>query len=116
MNRLLLSALLLGTLSLTACSDKPFEKKSSDEVAMLLMNASLSMMREMHLPLKGGSSRYEQCMATEGKVEFDCERLYQGMIVALKAQGLNVRVSDIKDKALFARIRDDLKQRSYFSF
>lgn len=116
MNRLLLSALLLGTITLAACSDKPFEKKSSDEVAMLLMNASLTTMRQMQMPLKGGSSRYEQCMATQGKVEFDCERLYQGMIAALKEQGLSVRVSDIKDKTLFARIKDDLKQRSYFSF
>lgn len=106
--------ILTVTLVLTGCSRNP-QDKPADEVARLLSNASADAMKFMEIRKQGISEQYARCMEQRTPATFNCAALYQTMAKKLNEQGIAVRTSQIQDRTLYARIKDELQQRSYFS-
>ena len=108
------TALILCGL-LAACTANPLEQKSPHDAARLLTDASLDAMKQLEPHARNKSDHYRQCMEHRAASGFNCEALYKEMCDVLGRQGLRVTPSNLKDKAMYSKIADDLKQRSYYS-
>jgi uncharacterized lipoprotein YajG len=116
MHHQFITGILTATLMLTGCSGNPLQKKPADEAARLLSNASSEAMESIGVHERGISDQYAQCMEKCTKSTFDCATLYQAMAKKLTEQGISVSAAQIQDRKLYARIKEELQQRSYFSF
>ena len=115
MNNLLKPMMLLASILLTACSENSLQKLSTQDLARLLSEASVTAMKNLGFKELGMSDRFAKCMEHRTSPFFNCERLYQAMTDVLKVHGLKVRISQLTDKKLYDRVKEELKQRSYFS-
>lgn len=116
MHHQFITGILTATLILTGCSGNPLQEKPTDEAARLLSNASAEAMERIGIHEPGISNRYAQCMEKRTKSTFDCATLYQAMAKKLTEQGVSVSAAQIQDRKLYVRIKEELQQRSYFSF
>lgn len=115
MRQLLVIGSLITVLFLTGCSENPLKKMSSEESARVLVNACADAMEIMGFHEQGISSRYAQCMEHRVNEGFDCNALYDAMAMQLVQQGISVSSRQIQDAPFYAQVREDLKQRAFFS-
>ena len=115
MNKLLKPTILLACILLTACSGNPLQKQSTEDSARLLSEACATAMKRLGFKEPGMSDRYAQCMEQKTNPTFNCQRLYQNMTDVLNEQELNLNTSHLTDKKLYEQVKEELKQRSYFS-
>jgi hypothetical protein len=115
MNSLLKPMLLLASFLLTACTENPLQKQSTQDLARLLSEASVTAMKNLGFKELGMSDRYAKCMEHRTSPFFNCEGLYQAMTEVFKAHEIKVRTSQLTDKKLYERVKEELNQRSYFS-
>ncbi|WP_058535363.1 putative periplasmic lipoprotein [Legionella saoudiensis] len=100
---------------LTACSENPLNKISADEAARLVINACTDAMEEQGFHESGISARYAQCMEQRANASFNCDALYHMMAIKLIEQGISISSTQVQDHKVYARIKDELQQRAYFS-
>lgn len=115
MQHQMITGTLLAILLLSSCSKNPLQEQPVDEAARLLSNASSEVMESMGVHEPGISDRYAQCMEHRAKSSFDCGAFYNAMAHNLAQKGFSVRRAQIQDPKLYARVKDELQQRSFFS-
>lgn len=100
---------------LAACTANPLDHKSPHDAARLLTDASLDAMKQLDPKVLNKSDHYRQCMEHPALSSFNCEALYKAMCEVLGRQGMHVTLSNLKDKAMYSKIADNLEQLSYYS-
>ena len=96
-------------MSLASCSgNNPLKSQDSNDAARFLVSASQHAEVKMGLTTDLGGYYYEECI--EGKrSEKLCNKLYQNMVVYAKTTQAfkSLTVSDLEDKAVFKKLKDD---------
>lgn len=107
---------VLACLLLTACSQDPFEKKSANETAKIITQASEDAMKRMGYQHSHNlGDRYAHCMMQRTNPFFNCTTLYQTMVIVLNKKGFKIKAAQLSDRAFYIRIKEELRQISVFS-
>lgn len=106
---------LITSLLITACSQNPFDKKSTHETAKIITQASTDAMKRIGYQSHNLGDRYAHCMTQRTNNSFNCDNLYRMMAVVLNERGIKIKTAQLSNPAFYTRIKEELEQISLFS-